>query len=239
MNTHSVSFVIAGYNESENVLQTVKEVWEVLNDNFNEFEIILVDDGSKDNTLELMKQCKEKYSNIKILENIINVNFGTAVLRGLIASSKEYVVYNAFDLPLRPEDFVEKFGIMLRNDSDVLVLERENYVCTFWRKITSNVNVILLKVLFPKLTKGTPILNFTQIYKRSVLEEILPFARSPIFVWPELVFRAKIAGLKVDNIITKPYVKNLRKGAFGHPHDIIWGIYEMLRFRIRLWGKSI
>lgn len=239
MNTHSVSFVIAGYNESENVLQAVKEVWEVLNDNFNEFEIILVDDGSKDDTLELMKQCKNKYSNIKILENIINVNFGTAVLRGLLASSKEYVVYNAFDLPLRPETFVEKFSIMLRKDSDVLVLERESYVCTFWRKITSNINVILLKVLFPKLTKGTPILNFTQIYKRSVLEEIIPFARSPIFVWPELVFRAKIAGLKVDNIITKPYVKNLRKGAFGHPHDIIWGIYEMLRFRIRLWGKSI
>jgi undecaprenyl-phosphate 4-deoxy-4-formamido-L-arabinose transferase len=71
-----------------------------------------------------------------------------------------------------------------------------------------------------------------------MIRSIIPFARSPIFVWPELIFRAKLKGYKVDNIRVKCNVENVRKGAFGHPHDIMWGIYEMLRFRIRLWNKN-
>lgn len=239
MKKQTVSFVVAGYNEEENVLKSVTEIWDVLHANFIEFEIILINDGSKDATLEKMKECQKKYSNIKVLDNLVNMNFGVAVLRGLKAAQKEYVVYDAFDLPLAPTTFIEKFEWMLEWNSDVLVMERESYPCTAWRKITSNINVILLKVLFPKLTRGTPVLNFTQIYRRDVIDNIIPLARSPIFVWPEIVFRAKINGLKVDNILTKPYVKDVRRGAFGHPHDILWGIYEMVRFRIRLWCKNI
>lgn len=239
MYSQSVSFVIAGYNEAENVLSAVEEVWQVLSNNFTDFEIILVNDGSKDNTLEKMEQCEEKYPNIRILNNLINVNFGISVLRGMKAARKNYIIYNAFDLPLKPQDFVEKFGEMIKKDLDVLVLQRASYPCTIWRKTASSVNVILLKILFPILTQNTPILNFTQIYRRSILDDIMPLSRSPIFVWPELVFRAKYTGLKVGNIIATPYVKNVRKGAFGHPNDIIWGMYDMLRFRIRLWLKNI
>ena len=239
MYSHSVSFVMAGYNEAENVIPAVGEAWQVLHNNFTDFEIILVNDGSKDSTLEKMEQCVKKYPNVRLLDNLVNLNFGTSVLRGIKAAQKDYVVYNAFDLPLRPLDFVEKFEEMVKQDSDVLVLQRVSYPCTLWRKIASNVNVIMLRILFPVLTRKTPILNFTQIYRRSILDDIMPLARSPIFVWPELVFRAKHKGLRVDNIMAVPYVKNLRKGAFGHPHDIIWGIYDMLRFRIRLWSKNI
>ena len=123
MYSQSVSFVIAGYNEAENVLSAVEEVWQVLSNNFTDFEIILVNDGSKDNTLEKMEQCEEKYPNIRILNNLINVNFGISVLRGMKAARKNYIIYNAFDLPLKPQDFVEKFGEMIKKDLDVLVLQ--------------------------------------------------------------------------------------------------------------------
>ncbi len=95
-----------------------------------------------------------------------------------------------------------------------------------------------MTILFPALVKGTPVLNFVQIYKRDKIRSIIPLARSPIFVWPELIFRAKLSGLYVKNVPVKCNIENLRKGAFGHPHDIIWGIYDMLRFRIRVWKKD-
>lgn len=235
----SVSFIIAGYNEVNNVLDTVNETYDVLKDYFKDFEIILIDDGSKDNSLEVMKKCSKNYTNVRIMENLINLNFGSSVLRGMLAANKDYIVYDAFDLPLKPSVFVEKFKEMLENNSDVLVLQRESYSCTFWRKITSSANSILLKILFPKLTMRTPVLNFTQIYKQEIIRSIIPLARSPIFVWPELIFRAKLNGYKVDNTLTKPYIKEVRRGAFGHPHDIIWGVYDMLRFRMRLWMRKI
>lgn len=231
----SVSVVLAGYNEEENIDRAIQETYNALEENFEKFELILIDDASKDSTLNRMEQFASDHENAKILPNYANLNFGASVLRGLCAASNDYVTYNACDLPLSNSDLVR---LVKEMDADVLVLERTDYKTTKWRGITSDVNKTLLKILFPKLTKGTPVLNYVQIYKRDIIRSIIPFARSPIFVWPELIFRAKLKGYQVDNTKVKCNVENVRKGAFGHPHDIMWGIYEMLRFRIRLWNKN-
>ncbi len=230
----SVSVVVAGYNEEDNIKSAMKEILDSLEQNFEMYELILVDDASKDSTLRLMQEFADTHDHVRVLCNHVNLNFGTSVLRGMIAAQYDYVTYNACDLPIKPEDMVQLICNM-HEDTDVLVMQRTDYVTTKWRGITSKGNQILLKILFPKLTKDTPVLNYSQIYRRSVLNEILPFARSPIFVWPELVFRAKLKGKRIENVPVKCNVSNLRKGAFGHPHDIIWGMYEMLRFRLRVW----
>lgn len=233
----SVSVVLAGYNEEENIDRAMRETYDTLVENFETFELILVDDASTDNTLDHMIEFSEKNSNVVVLPNYVNLNFGASVLRGICFARNDIVVYNACDLPLSNTDMVQLLKNM-NETTDVLVLERTEYKTTKWRRITSNVNRLLLKILFPRLTKGTPVLNFVQIYKKDIIKQILPLARSPIFVWPELIFRAKLKGYNVDNVKVKCNVENVRKGAFGHPHDIIWGIYEMLRFRIRVWNKN-
>lgn len=231
----SVSLVLAGYNEEKNIDQSMQKLYQALNENFENYELLLVDDASHDHTLEKMQVFASEHENARLLPNYVNLNFGTSVLRGLLAAKNDYIIYNACDLPLSPDDMVK---LLSEENADVIVLERIDYKTTKWRSITSNVNKILLKILFPNLVKGTPILNFVQIYKRDIIRDILPLARSPIFVWPELIFRAKLLKLRVKNIPVKCNVENLRKGAFGHPHDIIWGIYDMLRFRIRVWQKN-
>lgn len=236
----SLSVVLAGYNEEANIELAVKESIDMLESNYEDYELILVNDASKDQSALIMQQLADSNSKIKYMENYINLNFGTSVLRGMLMAEKDYVMFNAMDLPLDPSLIPNYLTIMKESNADVLVLEREGYKTTKWRKITSNVNHLMLCVLFPKLVKNTPVMNYIQIYKRDKLNCILPLARSPIFVWPELIFRAKLnEEYQVMNVKAPCQVNNLRKGAFGKPHDIIWGIYDMLRFRIRLWKKSI
>ncbi len=150
----------------------------------------------------------------------------------MYASEKDYVIYNAFDLPLDPGEIPRLVEEMRREaEVDCMVLERVGYKPSLWRKITSVINKLMLAVLFPKLIKGTPVLNYIQIFRREVLNDIIPLARSPIFVWPELIFRIKLKGYRWIN--RKVKCQNVdRKGAFGKPHDIIWGIYEMFRFKL-------
>lgn len=232
----TVSIVMAGYNEEDSVLDSVKRVWEAFSGSGMEFELLLIDDASLDNTLSLMRECEKQYDNVTVYPNYANLNFGASVLRGLFAAKNEYVIYNAFDLPVSPEDMVSVVkGIQ---DEDVIVLERLDYKTTKWRRVTSDVNRLLLKILYPRLTRGTPVLNYVQVFRRECMDVVKPWARSPIFVWPEMVFRAKLNDLKLKNIPVKCQVENVRKGSFGHPHDIMWGMYEMLRFRIRAWGNK-
>ena len=155
----SVSVVLAGYNEQDNIDKAMLETYNAISVAFENYELILVDDASKDATLEKMYTFEKNHTNVRVLPNYVNLNFGASVLRGLCAARNDFVIYNACDLPLAVDDLV---GLLKHMDkeADVLVLERTNYKTTKWRGITSDVNKLLLKILFPKLTRGTPVLNF-------------------------------------------------------------------------------
>lgn len=232
-----ISYVMAGYNEESIIRDSVRKCIEMLERDFDDYELILVNDASKDKTGQIMKELADQNAKIVVLDNIVNLNFGTSILRGIKSATSGYVIYNAADLPLPLDD--TKAIVEEAQKYDVLVLERIEYQAVAWRKVTSSGNRILLNMLYPKLMRGTPITNYVQVFKTDVIDSILPFARSPIFVWPEMIFRAKLAGLRVGNMKNKPHIENKRAGAFGKPHDIIWGMYEMLRFRNRLWARNI
>ncbi len=232
-----VSYVLAGYNERKLIESSVNKCIEMLERDFSDYELILIDDASKDGTGDIMRRFAQNNPKVKYLENVVNLNFGTSVLRGVKVASKPYVVYNAVDLPF-PLDDTKKI-IRKAQKYDVLVLERVDYNAVKWRRITSKGNSFLLHLLFPGLMRGTPVTNYVQVYRTDIVDRITPLARSPIFVWPEMIFRAKLSGLRVGNMKNKPDIKEARSGAFGHPHDILWGVYDMLRFRIRCWENKL
>ena len=235
----SLSFIMAGYNEEKIVIPAVKAAAEALAEGFENYEIILVDDGSKDRTLQLMKQCAEEDPHIRVLENGVNLNYGAGVLRGLKAAKNEWAVYDAFDLEMDPRDFVRLFRDMDKT-LDVVIYERETYDAVPWRQFASLLNKGLLHLLFPLLMRGTPTLNHTQLFRRSCLDEIIPLSRSPIFFSPEMIFRAKLRGLKWANQrVPFHSIDGVRSGAFGHLYDILWAVTDMFRFRFRLWFGKI
>lgn len=232
-----ISYVLAAYNEASIIAASIERCLASLRKDFDDYEFILVDDGSTDDTGRIMDQAAEKDPKIKVLHNLVNLNFGVSVLRSLVAARKEWVIYNAVDLPLPPED--TRTVLDAAQGYDVLVLDRTVYGGSLWRHITSHINALMLRVLYPVLKRGTPTTNYIQVFRKSCLRQCLPLARSPIFAPAEMIFRAKLAGLRVGNYKHRPAYDPNRKGSFGKPHDIIWGIYEMLRFRVRLWHHNI
>lgn len=233
----SLSYILAGYNESKNIEAAVLKSIEELENSFETFEIILIDDGSKDDSLSIMNRLAQNNNHIRVLDNVVNLNFGTSVLRGVYAAQYDYIIYNAMDLPLPPAEV--KNIICDMQDHDLLVLERIEYKATVWRTITSFLNRILLNILFPAVMSGNPVVNYIQVFKKDILPEIKPLARSPIFVWPEMIFRAKYKKLKVGNRKTIVEVADLRKGSFGKPNDILWGLHDIFRFRYLKWRNKI
>lgn len=225
----SVSLILPVYNEGSILEKTVIHCKKVLSENFDDFEIILIDDGSTDETGEVMDRLAELDNRIHVLHNLINLNVGVSVQRGMVSATKDYIVHNAVDLPLAPEDVPDLIKQM--NKCDVLVLERTSYAgYTPWRWVTSKVNRFLLKILFG--VRDLKDLNFTQIYRKEVIPKVLPLAKSPVFTTPEMIIRAKRSGLRVKPMPVDYKPRTVGKGAFGKPHDVLWSIYDMLRFRL-------
>ena len=90
-NRPQFGFVVPCFNEEDNVANTVDSIRAALKPD-QSYEIILVDDCSRDSTLVRMKELAEADKHIRVLHNPVNLNFGGAYKRGLAEATAEYVM---------------------------------------------------------------------------------------------------------------------------------------------------
>ena len=117
-------------------------------------------------------------------------------LAGLAAAGMDFIIHSAADLCLGPESVSPL--IEHASACDILVLQRKSYAGYMgWRVVTSLGNRLLLKLLYPVAGARIVDYNFTQIYRRSVVQQVLPLAKSPAFTTPEMILRGRYLGLRV------------------------------------------
>ena len=98
-----LSVIIPTFNEENNASVMLKNLTRKLNETNLKYEIILVNDGSKDNTLYVLKQLKDSHSNVKIISYDENKGKGYAVRSGVLESEGKIVMYIDGDLDISPD----------------------------------------------------------------------------------------------------------------------------------------
>jgi glycosyltransferase involved in cell wall biosynthesis len=112
-----VSIVIPAFNEEESILRSVPRIISCLKD-IKKWEVIVVDDGSTDMTLQNLLKLKKKYKQIRIITMQGNHGHMLALEAGLLASKGEYVFSIDADLQEPPEAIVEML-LKIQNNSDL------------------------------------------------------------------------------------------------------------------------
>ena len=121
-----VSIIVPCFNEQEALPIFYKTIIPILKQLGPDYELILVDDGSKDNTAQIMKNLAEEDENVKYV--IFSRNFGkeSAMYAGLSKSKGDYVAVMDVDLQDPPEQLFE----MLKS------IKEEGYDCVATRRVT-------------------------------------------------------------------------------------------------------
>lgn len=121
-----LSIIVPCYNEQEALPIFYKVIIPILENLEPDYELIFIDDGSKDNTSSLIKKIAEENSNVKFV--IFSRNFGkeAAMYAGLENSKGNYVGVMDVDLQDPPEQLQE----MLK------IIKEENYDCVATRRVT-------------------------------------------------------------------------------------------------------
>ncbi len=99
-----ISVVIPAYNASKTIQQLIRKLENTLNTSMVNFEIIIIDDSSLDNTWKILQQEKLKYSFLKIVRLLKNYGQHNAILCGFNLVTGSIVITMDADLQHRPED---------------------------------------------------------------------------------------------------------------------------------------
>jgi len=117
-----LSIVIPMFNEAENVEITLSRIEEALTSFKGTYEIIAVNDGSLDNTLEILKRMEPLNGNIKVVSYSENIGRGMALRKGFEKSQGEIVLSIDADLSYDPRYILDLVNALRRAEDLDLVL---------------------------------------------------------------------------------------------------------------------
>ena len=119
-----ISMIVPAYNEDALIQDTLKGLRSYLSTRPETFEILVVDDGSRDNTVVLIEEWQKSNDvRLKLLLNKVNRGKGFSVRRGVQESCGSYVIFIDADLPYELHA-LDDFLAALRNGHDLAVGSR-------------------------------------------------------------------------------------------------------------------
>lgn len=118
-----ISVIIPAFNEEKRILPTIGNISDYLGKHFHGFEIIIVDDGSRDNTIAMVESLMSNNSSLLLLKNMENMGKGYSIRRGILASSGDFVLITDADLST-PIEELEKLFYWIDNGFDIAIGSR-------------------------------------------------------------------------------------------------------------------
>ena len=225
----SISLVIPVYNEEIIIDECVRSSYAQLSKFFLDFEFIIIDDGSTDNTVKLLSGLKNEFNRLVVLTNKINMGIGPSLLRGLKYSSKNYIIHNGADRPFSMEDIEKVFPLIYGHD--ILVISRYQYSgYSLYRRIISFINLALLRGLFPLKLKD---FNFIQIYSRKVISSIDPKSKSAGFLVPEILLSAHKLNFSIIETKHRYHTRVKGNENAGKLEEVVKSFIDMVKFWYR------
>lgn len=196
-----VSVIMPAFNESEHIIKNLQEVVDVLTVFGDDFEVILVDDGSPDNTY-LRATCMPvgRPERVRIIRYDVNKGKGNALIAGVCAARGQYVVFLDADMDLHPRQLPLFFELMESRQADAVIgskwhpLSSVNYPRL--RRLYSAGYYLIVRLLFGLPVRDTQ--TGLKIFKMALLRDVFPRLLAKRFAFDvEVLAVAHALGYKI------------------------------------------
>jgi len=192
------SIIIPVYKSENIVTKTVQDTIRELSTLNINFEIILVNDGSPDNSWEVIKSLAESYKEVKALNLLKNYGQHNAVLCGFEFSAGEYIITMDDDLQNPPSEIIHLINKIKDSKYDLVFGKFREKKHALYRKWGSKLIGYLNFKVFNK-PKGITLTNF-RIIKREVIERVLQHKTGyPYIPGLLLMYSSEIANTMVEH----------------------------------------
>lgn len=232
MSVDTLSVSMPAYNEEKNIGKTIEQVLGVLKTlDLKDYEVIVVNDGSKDGTLKVVKEWEKKNKHVRLVDHEKNKGYGEAVKTGLYAARMNYIVFIDSDGQLDFSD-INKFLEKIK-EADVVVGYRVNRQDSLMRLINGWGWTQLSNILFGLGVKDVDCAF--KLFRRNVIDSI-PHIESTrgAMINPEVLAKAKKANFKIVQVGVSHFPRREGKSTGANLEVILNSFWDLIKFWWRL-----
>ncbi|MDP8219934.1 MAG: glycosyltransferase family 2 protein [Candidatus Stygibacter frigidus] len=177
MTSIELSIVAPVFNGLDTIKEYVFRTEKTLKALNKSYQIILIDDGSTDGSLALMRKLQEEFPVVKIIKLTRNYGQSNAIAAGLLKANGAYIVVMDSDLQDKPEDILPLYIKIRQVDEDMIIATKERKNRSLWRNFCSYLFYIFTNLLtrlrFPSQT------GVFRIMKKKCLDQLDEALQTP------------------------------------------------------------
>lgn len=227
-----MSVFLPVYNEQANIKTTYKNVKENLELNVSEYEIILVDDGSKDKSPEICDEIAKKDKHVKVIHHNPNRGYGAALKSGIYAAQYPWIAFIDSDGQFDFQEINRFIETEKETGADCVIGYYLGRKVSFIRKMNSKIWQTIVFLLFGLNVRDIDC-GFKLISKK-VVETIPPLeSERGAFISSEFLIKAKKYGFKIVEIGVNHYPRKQGEATGAKLNVIVQSFIDLFN----LWRK--
>lgn len=223
-----VSIITAMYNVEAFISETIKSV---VNQTYNNWELILIDDSSTDTTLKTIQPFLENFTNIKLIKNTENLGAALTRNKGIEAAKGDFIAFLDGDDLWKPEKLKKQIKFM-QNTQCLVSFSSYEQIDETGNPLNTLVKA-LPKLTYKKILKSNYIGNLTGIYNAKVLGKITTpnlRKRQDWVLWLKAVKKSVKPALGIQESLAYYRVRS---------HSISSNKWQLIKYNYKVYKKGL
>jgi glycosyltransferase involved in cell wall biosynthesis len=232
----SITIIIPAYNEEKRLPTSMQRIIEYCTSQHWDYEVVIVEDGSTDGTVDVIHNLLSKYYRLKAISNKERLGKGGAIKRGVLTAEKKYISYMDADLSTDPSElkrlllFIDEFDIIVGSRilrGDLPPIDRP-----FIRSFLSHCYSKLFRTMFRTVSVYDPQCGL-KLFKSHAAHTLLSQTETNGFAFDcEVLVKASRLGLTIKE------VPIIWKHSYGSKVSLLHEIAIMAKDLLSVWYKD-
>ena len=228
--TPSLSVFFPAYNDAGTIASLVIQAVQVAGRLTPDFEVIVVNDGSKDATAEIADELARTYPNVRVVHHPINRGYGAALRSGFASASKDLIAYTDGDGQYDPSEF-EALWNQLTDDADMVTSWKISRSDPLHRIVIGKLYHHVVRLLFRLRVRDVDC-DF-RLMRREIFDRVR-LEKDTGVICLEMMRKIQDAGFHVREVPVHHYHRAHGKSQFFNFTRVFWTGVDVMKLWLEL-----
>lgn len=232
-----LSVFLPAYNEEENIEKTVEGVKRVLKKVAGTWEIIIIDDGSKDRTGEIIRKLARQDKRIRVISHSSNKGYGAALTSGFYGARYPWIAFCDSDGQFDFGEITKFIRKQRETGAEAVIGFYQKRQVPRSVEVTSELWEALVWGLFGLKVKDIDC-AFKMLSKRVINKIPKLESRRGAFISSELLIKVKRAGFRIEEVGVSHFPRASGAATGRNLNVIIESFWDLVKLRMKLWREA-